>query len=1141
MVGYFRQLVLWIALLLSGVAGAARVDVLVVVNENSVDSVQLGEYYAARRDIDPSRVVRVRVPNQFFISWTEFQSLRDQILRFGICPAVEAELRPPACDNPAAPLYTAETIAALTASTPIRYVVLTRGVPTRMRVDGSQLYAPNEPTSVDNYLRFWLARHLTQDVHLNFAERSDALNILDLGEWRRTLRSVNPPVDAEYIIGRIDGVDLTSAKALVDRTLAAESVGPYGKVQTDQSQVYPWRYAFGLFDEARPECADDSQSTHYLKYAQNTTQGKAPTHCTVQAVKSGTGVNELMPGVAGSRQPLVDDALVYFGDLDGQTVQGGFETLLNWRKTRSCSVTLCSAAADPAACRAQSTDPFREINTACVGVAPAFMGFNHVSYPVANLGSWPTGWEVVSYNENDVPRVDATRGADDSFSAWFDRADEVATPLCYPYAGGVLGTSTVACRAKTYIGMRQSLSVAGIDPAAPSPLQLSFRVLGERLTAAVSVRASLLYYFQVPASGSCPAGTTPSPAIAPTQCIYSGNNSFTVNNGSAWSTHSVTVTPVAVAGSPRLEQLLLQFVANSHVGSIGFDAISVRSQANVELVRNGTFADGHRQASAGDFAANFLSRLGGIAFWGSSSHHESAGHSFAGNATRSLAFLMRGLPLGDAVWLGETRNSGLLYGDPLYSPTAIRFFGLSDPNSRLTSDTTLWANSIYGRDLGSRHVRVSVCRGGDLYANPQSAGALRCDRNGGWYVLPGSEATVNGNGRQRYTLSPEEPVFTEYGNYTLRLQVTRVNPATGVSQTLDDYYPIKYRYSDAELAAYSIGGRVVTAGGDPIASASVSASSNGGIVRSVLSDLDGKFELFSLPAGTYQITVAAAGCVATPVNTTLPVTLTNQGARVDFQCELGGSGKLFGKATDPAGKAITNALVTVAQVGGGSTSAITTTSSTGYYQVGGLPPGTYSVNASLPGWSFAPRQAVLDASNPTSVNLRGIAAEGKVRGYVRDASGQAIAAAEVYGVASDESETIGTVTNSEGYFELGGLIATEYSINAAAPQFDSMPADMVVQRDATPVTITLSSRPASRSMMGFVVSNGVAVGSAVVTLTLPDGTEVTALTSPGGFYRFDNLHDGAYRVRAHGYGGSYGQRTVTISRGNAINVDFPAY
>ncbi len=64
------------------VVEAARDDVRIVVNDNSVDSPQIGAYYAQRRGIDPANIVYLRVPDSYFIGWEDFRRLRDQLIRF---------------------------------------------------------------------------------------------------------------------------------------------------------------------------------------------------------------------------------------------------------------------------------------------------------------------------------------------------------------------------------------------------------------------------------------------------------------------------------------------------------------------------------------------------------------------------------------------------------------------------------------------------------------------------------------------------------------------------------------------------------------------------------------------------------------------------------------------------------------------------------------------------------------------------------------------------------------------------------------------------------------------------------------------------------------------------------------------------
>ncbi len=107
-----------------------------------------------------------------------------------------------------------------------------------------------------------------------------------------------------------------------------------------------------------------------------------------------------------------------------------------------------------------------------------------------------------------------------------------------------------------------------------------------------------------------------------------------------------------------------------------------------------------------------LTGLNGVAFWGSLSHHESYGHSFSQNPMETLLYFLRGLPLGDAVWWGEIHNSGMLYGDPLYSPVAVRLNYLNEWDTIIGS-VTLSGSTVNGRDPSrvSTNYAVHYCAG----------------------------------------------------------------------------------------------------------------------------------------------------------------------------------------------------------------------------------------------------------------------------------------------------------------------------------------------------------------------------------------------------------------------------------------------
>ena len=221
-----RRLVVITFLLLFrlSVVEAARNDVLVIVNDNSIDSPQVGAYYAEQRDIDPANIVHIRVPDSYFISWDDFRRLRDQLIRFMQANTLDdPALEPVVCTDGEPPYYCEAAMQQLRAHTRIRHLVTTRGVPTRMTVAGSTLASPGAPTSVDNYLKYWLINYFADDVPLKFTEREAAF-----GDGRG-MRAVEPATDRELIVGRIDGLDLAAATARGDRTQAAERAGlhPY--------------------------------------------------------------------------------------------------------------------------------------------------------------------------------------------------------------------------------------------------------------------------------------------------------------------------------------------------------------------------------------------------------------------------------------------------------------------------------------------------------------------------------------------------------------------------------------------------------------------------------------------------------------------------------------------------------------------------------------------------------------------------------------------------------------------------------------------------------------------------------------------------------------------------------------------------
>ena len=78
------------------------------------------------------------------------------------------------------------------------------------------------------------------------------------------------------------------------------------------------------------------------------------------------------------------------------------------------------------------------------------------------------------------------------------------------------------------------------------------------------------------------------------------------------------------------------------------------------------------QTVRGDWAPNAIDRLGGIAWWGSSSHHLTSGYAF-NNPQKFAGAFFAGRTLGESLsYVGLSAVSGIIYGDPLYRPSAAK-------------------------------------------------------------------------------------------------------------------------------------------------------------------------------------------------------------------------------------------------------------------------------------------------------------------------------------------------------------------------------------------------------------------------------------------------------------------------------------
>jgi len=811
-----RSIILACLLCFSAVSQAARDDVLIVVNDNSLSSLEVGQYYASQRDVPNQNIAHVKSPANFFVSWDQFRSLRDQIIRHVQLNHLPQGMSPIQCvEGGAGPyadtkFYCADSVDQIRQHSTIRYLVTTKGVPGRVRVDNSTLSSPSGPGTVDNYLRHWLINYYSEDVKFSSDIRANAF--VD----GKGMRLVDPDHDAELIVGRIDGLTTDSAKTLVDRAIAAEASGVYGihhgAGQTAPSGIGPlhwrdfstgksiygddtvsvfgtningnaWRYQFGMFGESDPECTD--YENNYLSFPAGSPDGKSPASCKVKI--SEQLANEPIPGTAGSRIPLVTDALVYIGNQDGQAVGAGgrhlqsssFNNLLNWRYTSESCEALCQNET----CRQQSTDVLKEINTQCVGVADGFIGYNLQSYPVAYMSAWPTDWHGSNGGENykmAFPRIREDTGSGDSYSVSFSNVDQVNSPDCY------IGTSaegeTETCYEDKSIYFAQTIDLSAI-PQNGKIFNFRFDYRSEGLT--LNQTTPKLYAKILPYSKKIVGGKSNYYSVTPAALLLTLTSDQT-----GWTdTGDVQLTMSLDEQSYELNSTKIRLLLYTNIpftGELGIDNVElIDVDTSTDLIANGGFDQGQKQVSGGDFASNYLSRLNGTAFWGSASHHESGGHSFDGHILETFIYFFRGLPLGDSVWFAENHNSGFLFGDPLYSPVAT-WLKLNSNHANGFVDVgeiQLSGDALNGTGTQvSTSYQVDYCLGSDFF---------ECDNANSWL----STGLSGVGGTRGLSLGSWTPNGATDRKYVLRLAATTQNSEKLTTQTYYDYQAITVVYS----------------------------------------------------------------------------------------------------------------------------------------------------------------------------------------------------------------------------------------------------------------------------------------------------------------------------------------------------------
>ena len=365
---------------------------------------------------------------------------------------------------------------------------------------------------------------------------------------------------------------------------------------------------------------------------------------------------------------------------NGHTGFDGFGTMTNWRKSGASCNPLCADQA----CSTRTLDYFGELDSSCVGGAPGLMGFQLRSYPVSYYGFYPAGWAAGGTGHAETtPGLVLAGGAAAGQRYLHLGAHDAGNrdgSLCTRSDGSVVGCAE---HVVTYLVKDTSFATARSNAN-------SFRVsFAHRNQTAGTLQVMIQL---TDSSGRVSTDIELVPLAATTSTTWQVAGPVTLS----------ATSPIADVKSVRLE--LIAPFSGGFGGFLDLDDVRlVDTRVGDQLLTAavGSFEDTqHAVTHLGDYASNAIDRLGAIAWWGSSSHFFTGGLAFA-DAKRVARAIFAGRSLGESVAQGRFLESGLLYGDPLYRPSAAAIYFVPTSTSK-RSATSLGDISVSGQLITAR-------------------------------------------------------------------------------------------------------------------------------------------------------------------------------------------------------------------------------------------------------------------------------------------------------------------------------------------------------------------------------------------------------------------------------------------------------
>lgn len=334
-------------------------------------------------------------------------------------------------------------------------------------------------------------------------------------------------------------------------------------------------------------------------------------------------------------------------------------------------------------------------------------------------------------------------------------------------------------------------------------------------------------------------------------------------------------------------------------------------------------------------------------------------------------------------------------------------------------------------------------------------------------------------------------------------------------------------------ATYSISGTVTQSGGTTaVAGATIALS--GASSASTTSAADGTYSFTGLTNGGYTVTPTKTGSAFSPVSTAVSVSGANV-TNTNFTAAAAGT-TTYSISGAVSGAATSGVIITLT----GANSGTAVTGPGGIYTFSGLVAGSYTLAASLSGYTFSPSIPVTIVAADSTANdfvATAIPVAHSLSGHVSGATGVTIT---VTGTASPTPVT----TDGSGNYTVTGLYDGQYTVTPSKTGYTFTPNSTGVTMSGADVTQTNFTGASNASVVANVSGSITGAWVEGVTITMSGAATGNPTSNASGNYTFTGLPSGAQYVftpSLAGYTFSPASQTVNIPAGSSTAVTVPAF